>query len=79
MTNQIQETTETKKRRAPLKNQKTGQEIFEEIKALENAVEQFEVALSEVDPSSVAYPIVKAEADKAGAALVAALEKIHHS
>jgi hypothetical protein len=79
MTNQIQEVTETKKRRAPLKNQKTGREIFEEIEALENAVEQFEVALSEIDPSSVAYLIVKVEADKAGAALEAALTKVHHS
>lgn len=76
MTNQIQE---TKKRRAPFKHQVTGAEIFEEIKALETAVEQFEVALGEVDPHSVAYPIVKAEADKAVAALEAAKTKVHHS
>lgn len=69
----------SKKRRAPMKVQKTGAEIVAEIENLQHQVDEFAKALEEVDPSSVAYPVVKAAYDDKADELKIALNQIHHS
>lgn len=70
---------EAKKRRAPLKAQKTGEEIVLEIQGLQHEVEEFNKAVEDVDSTSVAYPIVKAAFDEKLKELKKALSKIHFS
>lgn len=76
MTNHTQE---TKKRRAPLKVQKTGADIVAEIVKLEDEVEGLAVALEGVAVESPAYEIVKIAHDTKAEELEAALNKVHHS
>jgi hypothetical protein len=81
MTNSNHETVvaETKKRRAPLKVQKSGAEIVAEIESLEEQVNGLNEALVGLDVESPAYVIVKKAFDEKHAELNAALSKIHHS
>ena len=75
----VEEVKEAKKRRAPLKHQKTGQEIVKEINELIEQVAELETALEEVAPNSAGHSIIHKAFDEKSEELEAALNKVHHS
>jgi anti-sigma regulatory factor (Ser/Thr protein kinase) len=79
MTNHTNEVVETKKRRAPLKVQKTGKDIVEEINQLTSEAAELATALDEIAPNSAGHAIIKKAFDEKDAELAAALSKVHHS
>lgn len=81
MTNQNQavEVEVSKKRRAPLKAQKTGAEIVAEIEILKEKVAELDKALVGLDHDGAAYAIVKEAFTNAHDELATVLSKVHFS
>lgn len=71
----VEEAKPKRVRKPVVKVVKTGVEIAAELAKLGKEVEEFEAALEEVDPNSVAYPIVKAAFEDKRSEYDAALDK----